>query len=406
MLIVTIIMRLIHKSWLNPTAFYCLWWTFTIFFSLFIGGEENIPVEGLFWILISFILMGCGSLLFVEKKLNLENFISSENSDQIYRNNIYLQYIYSISLFFSFLYIILNLYYNDVNFRDFKSLEGIFLIAAKFTKERYEETTSLPLYIKIQLSFLFFSNSIGGFLYGLKKNKKYLICFIPPILISIVFTEKAGIFFCLSSWVASNFITRIIFQRIRIFSFKNFLSLLISCTFIIAIITVSSFARLGSFELSQLSIVKEKLYSGFGQVPAFANWFSSYQITDFSSEFGKFTFSGILDFLGLSKREIGLYSENYELSNGAYTNIYSIHKGIILDYSVIGAMVIYLIFGVMSSYFYIKVLRRNKKFISFLSITYFVIIGSIFTSIFVYNTIFLSCIFTILSFSLIKLKKV
>jgi oligosaccharide repeat unit polymerase len=313
--------------------------------------------------------------------------------------------LYSFSLVISFLYIFSNLYYNQINLDDFKSIEGIFLVAAKFTVDRYEENTTLPIYIKIQLSFVFFSNSIGGLLYGLSPQKKYLLCFLPPVIISLVFTEKAGIFFCSAAWISSYFIVRIILDKILIFNFKTFVRILIFGLVIIVIITASSFARLGTVELSELIIVKEKLYSGFGHIPAFSNWLSSYQYTDLTAEFGKYTISGILDFIGLSKREIGLYAVNYQLSNGTLTNIYSIHKGLILDYSIFGTILIYFLFGIFSSFFYYSVRQKKSRYIASLSLTYFLIIGSIFTSILVYNTIFLSCIFTIIAFSLINIEK-
>ena len=405
MAFVSVILRIIHKSWLAPSAFYSLWWTSTTFLSIIIGYEENISLVGLFWLLISSILIGLGSLFFVFKEVNHEKRLNI-NDSFIYHKNRYLKKIYSFSLIISFLYIVSNLYYNQTSIEDFKSLEGIFLIAAKFTIDRYEENITLPIYIKIQLSFVFFSNSIGGILYGLTKQLRFLICLIPPVIISLVFTEKAGIFFCSAAWISSYFIVWIMFGKNRIFNFQTFSRILIFGFIVVVILTASSFARLGTVELSELSIVKDKLSSYFGHVPAFSNWLSTYNYSDLSMEFGKYTLSGILDFLGLSKREIGLYDINYQLSNGTLTNIYSIHKGLILDYSVVGSVIIYILFGFISSFFYISVRKKNSKWVAYLSISYFLIIGSIFTSILVYNTIFLSCVMTIAAFSLIKFEKV
>ena len=257
------------------------------------------------------------------------------------------------------MYIITNLYYNDVRVQDLNSVEGLFRVASKFTIDRYEENVILPVYIKILLSFVFFSNSLGGILFGLTKQLRFLLCLVPPVLISLVFTEKAGIFFCAATWMSSYFIVLIMARENRIFNFKTLTRIIILGSLIFFILTVSSFARLGTLESSEFDIVQEKLSSYLGHVPAFSNWLSTYNYSDLSMELGRYTFSGILDLVGLSKREIGLYEVNYRLANGTFTNIFSIHKGLLLDFSFLGSVLIYILFGFISSFFYIGVRSKN-----------------------------------------------
>jgi oligosaccharide repeat unit polymerase len=191
-------------------------------------------------------------------------------------------------------------------------------------------------------------------------------------------------------------------REYQVFSFKTIARIIFFGSIIVFILMASSFTRLGTLDSSEFDIVQDKLSSYLGHVPAFSNWLSNYNWSDLSMELGKYTFSGILDLVGLSKREIGLYEVNYRLANGTLTNIFSIHKGLVLDFSILGSILIYFLFGLISSFFYIGVRNGNVKLAGLLSISYFIIFGSIFTSILVYNTIFLSCFMTIVAFALIK----
>lgn len=400
----SLVMRIIHRSWLAPAAFYSLWWTCTTFLSIAVGIDEEVPPIGLFWLFLSSILIGLGSLFFVNRDVvNIDKVLRHKGYNL--KNLNFFKNIYLLSLIFSFLYIVSNLYYNGVKIQDLNSLEGLFRVASKFTIDRYEENVSLPIYIKILLSFVFFSNSLGGILFGLTKQLKFLLSLIPPILISLVFTEKAGIFFCTSAWISSYFIVLIMVRENRVFSFKTFARMIFFGSIIIFILMMSSFMRLGTLESSEFDIVQDKLSSYLGHVPAFSNWLSTYNCSDLSMELGKYTFSGILDLVGLSKREIGLYEVNYRLANGTLTNIFSIHKGLILDFSFLGSIIIYFLFGFISTFFYIGVRNRNVKLVGLLTVTFFIILGSIFTSILVYNTIFLSCLMTIVAFAFFKFER-
>lgn len=397
-------LRVIHKTWLAPSAFYALWWGSTTLVSLIVGRNEFIPFWGLIWLLLSCIIVGAGSLVFYSANQS-HVYLHKFNFDGFEINSNFFTSVYYFSVFISFFYIISSVIYNDFSFVDFKSLEGLLALAVKFSVDRYEENVVLPIYIKLQLPFVFLSNAIGGTLFCISRKKRYLVCLLPPVIIAILFTEKAGIFFCLSIWMACLLSMNVLFRKTKIFNFKNLLKISFSLTLLLSLMFISAFARLGTIDIDELEVVLEKLYSTlFGHIASFSYWFSNFDLFNYPLQGGIYTFSGVYDFFGLSKRQSGLYTENYQLSNGALTNLYSIHKGLLLDYSIFGTIFIYFIFGVAGSYFFQKVFNGNQKYIGFLSIVYIIIFVSIYYSIFIFNTTLLAC-FMIVSIFFIPIFK-
>ena len=405
-LLTAIILRIIHGSWLAPSAFYSLWWGSTTLISVLIGSKENVPNVGLIWILSSCILIGLGSLIFIAPKLTTFN-LESQNYDNLYLANRSLRVVYFFSVLFSFCYIISFIIYNQVSIQDFKSLEGLLILSAKFSKDRYEENVTLPMFIKLQLPFVFFSNALGGALFSISRKKKYFLALLPSVIISILFTEKAGIFFCLSIWISAYLSLTVALNNLKFFNYQIILRLFMSGVILLSILITSAFARLGTVDMGEFEVVLDKLYSTlFGHIAAFSNWLQSFDFINSSLSFGRFTLAGVFDFFGISKRDIGLYTVNYKLSSGEMTNLYSIHKGLILDFSAFGSLIIYFIYGMIGSFLFAGSIKGKRIYIGFLSIIYLITFVSIFYSIFIFNTTLLSCFMTVFVFLKLKLIQV
>lgn len=400
--VVAYTLRAIHKTWLAPSALYALWWSVTTLVSTLVGYRETIPVSGLLWILFSSILIGVGSLIF------LPNYTVNKIPDPISQNNLtkanmyLLRKIYILALFLGLLYIVLLLIFQKQPLKDFTTLEGYLLLAAKFSKERYEDNVVLPMYIKLLLPFVFFASCLGGILFSVIGEKKYLLCFIPSIIISTIFTEKSSILFCLTMWLGGYLSLQLFNKQIILFRFSTVIKIIATTSVVGAILVLSAFARMGNIDAGLVNDVIDKLYSSlFGHIAAFSNWLSTYDVQNETLYFGKYSFAGIFEFFGISKRDQGLYTVNYQLANGEMTNLYTIHKGLILDYSISGTLVIYLVFGIFSQIIFQTIYRKNIKLMGLLCLIYSITFVSPFVSILIFNTTFLAVIMSVLVFLLL-----
>lgn len=393
-------LRAIHRTWLAPSAMYALWWSVTSLVSILVGYREHIPIVGLLWILLSSIVIGAGSLVVKGRNETIDDGVPTNLTIEFPISKLKsLKYIYIIVLFLAFSYIVTLLMFQNMSLSDLASLEGFLILAAKFSKERYEDVTVLPMYIKLLLPFSFFANCLGGALFAITKRRIYLLCMIPPVIISTLFTEKSGVLFCFSMWISS-FMTIFLYNKNLVVFNANTIIRSLIMTFCVSVVLIfSAFARMGDLNVGLVQDVIDKLYSSlFGHVAAFSNWLEQFDLNVEKPAFGKYTFAGLVDFFGISKREQGLYTVNYQLANGELTNLYTIHKGLILDFSAAGALIVYFLFGIAGQFFFKCVYLKMTKFIGLIASVYSMIFVSLFVSILIFNTTFLAICMNILLF--------
>ncbi len=84
-----------------------------------------------------------------------------------------------------------------------------------------------------------------------------------------------------------------------------------------------------------------------GPLPAFTHWFQS---TDMSSlAMGMNTFAAPFDWIGLTVRKAGFYTDFTRIGS-SHVNIYTIFRGIVQDFGLIGGSVFCLTFGMFGRF--------------------------------------------------------
>jgi oligosaccharide repeat unit polymerase len=142
-------------------------------------------------------------------------------------------------------------------------------------------------------------------------------------------------------------------------------------------------------QVSELSPDLQRLLKySFGSLAAFSTWFHEYQKNQLT--FGAYTFGGIFDSLGLQHREIGLYGAFVTLPGGEETNIYTVVRGVIEDFSLPGSVVLAFVLGLISGIVLSRPRRQLWLSILFGSAYYAFVLCSPLTSIFTYNGLVLA----------------
>ena len=110
--------------------------------------------------------------------------------------------------------------------------------------------------------------------------------------------------------------------------------------------------------------------------------------------FGSNTFSGPLDLIGIQEREIGYYKENVLLSSALYTNIFTVFRGLVQDFSIPGTLVVAFGSGMAASISFDRCLLGKFIWLIPLSFFYAFTIYSPIISIFNYTSVLMAwCIF-------------
>lgn len=169
--------------------------------------------------------------------------------------------------------------------------------------------------------------------------------------------------------------------------------------------TVFAFMARGMDTDDPISIVLRSLYFSIvsysaGHLYAFSDWFS-YTVGDYSvlsyrslvDSNGFYTFMAVFNALGTSKVvPHGVYDEYFFIDNVLQTNIYTHFRGLIVDFGMIGALLVSAAAGLFLSIVHIQFLNGRLKAIGASVFAHF--IGYCYTSfiisLLIWNSVFVS----------------
>jgi hypothetical protein len=124
-------------------------------------------------------------------------------------------------------------------------------------------------------------------------------------------------------------------------------------------------------------------------LPPLCHWLHHTDLWGLVPDLGRWTLPGIFDFLGLGARQVGIYT-NKVIIEGCPSNLYSAIRGLIMDFTLPGAILITFLGGVLSNHVFEKTLKSQKWAMGLLPMIYGWILFSPVVSVFSYNSITLS----------------
>ena len=259
---------------------------------------------------------------------------------------------------------------------------------------RYTENTSNGLFTQFFLIFSYAAPLIGGFCFPVfaSKNGKIICCasLVPLLFAGLTQGVKMGIITSLFVFISGYYVSCILLGKGIAIKVSTVVKIILGIFVLFAILLLSMMFRIGRFDLSTFYIVTDKFVAyAFGHLPAFDLWFDKQPWVSDTLTFGAKFFLGITNFLGILKREQGLYSDYMVISTGgAATNVYTVFRVIIDDFGIILSPILFFFLGVFIQRIYRRLLllanyRINSAIcVSFLFMTFW----SFGTSVFVYTS--------------------
>jgi oligosaccharide repeat unit polymerase len=166
---------------------------------------------------------------------------------------------------------------------------------------------------------------------------------------------------------------------------KSLLLLLPAAAVFLLLNYFSFFMRAGNISRSLYRAINDKLPNYLlGQIPAFNHWFSTTS-TVRPQTFGLKTFHALTQSLGLSKRVAGIYTLKFKTVH-LDTNVYTAFRPLIEDFSAIGAVLILVVAGLLSSLCFERIRSGRARCLDlvFICAIYFYIFYAFITSPFEY----------------------
>lgn len=241
---------------------------------------------------------------------------------------------------------------------------------------------------KVSLIFLYAYPVLTGYYYQKLKNKLYSVIGLLLILyVSLLLGTKAVFMTSCVLW-GSGWLVAFI-ERNRVVETRNLLKYLSVGIFIIFFLLIGMFVRIygGSSCTVKLALsVMHDIFANyaFAHLLAFDHWFAGFTWEVFTG--GQYTFFGIFNTLGLANREIGIFRDVLYIGS-LHTNVYTVFRSIVTDFSPIGGLLFMALLGFIASYAYKKV-RFSKESeplaVTVLVMVYAFILWSFVTSVFAY----------------------
>jgi oligosaccharide repeat unit polymerase len=251
------------------------------------------------------------------------------------------------------------------------------------------------------MAFLYSGGFLGGIFSVVSKGWFNKIIALLPFAVMLVFTlingVKTGFLFILVIWV-SGFAAAYVYEKKGELKKpgKTLLRALLIILIVLLLIPVTQVLRGGRTD-AKMKFVNASALSYFCSFNAFTVWYNSYNNDDLAV--GKYSLSGVHNYFN-GDRQVGLYGDDNTVvgiydQNIIRTNVYTMTRGLIQDFTLFGAMAVLFFVGIIMQMVYVSARRRNILAMGVLGLFYSVLLWSFTVNILNYNTLILSWIISI-----------
>lgn len=275
--------------------------------------------------------------------------------------------------------------------------------AAEYTESRYGGDLVANIFIQIATTLSYVAATICGSLIGNSGRKRPFLIFLglsPTLFVLVTQSAKGSLLLSGALIAAGHFARSIDARESHLMSKKSLRILLFYLIAIFPLLMISFLAR-GAFEDVSSSEVAFQMYRYLlsytsGHIFAFDDWMnfywgngSSIVYTSLEVSPGFYTLMSIFRAFGdQTFVPLGTYDEYYSLNDVLQTNVYTMYRGLITDFTFGGAMLFMMLSGVLAQMSYRMMLKAGPNIIA--TVCFVVFVGatqqSAYISLFQYNS--------------------
>lgn len=378
-LLVAFFAKNIVGTWINPSSIFSGFWFLFLIIPLMVGWGIPVNPAAIFYIFL-FLAIFSSTALFFPWRYALALNKEKQSAKDIFDNNIFFGALFFISVLVV-LFFVIDLKQQGLGFSG-----DLFGISAQYAALHYSGGLIQNVYIKMATILSFLCVVLAG-LVGAATTSRFrcasavALGFMPSIFLILFQGAKGSLFFSASLFFGAYLVVKIYNKDFSIFSGKFIFRIFLALVFVLALVTISFVIRGGSGEDGVEVMISHLKYSflsySSGHLFAFSDWFTDRYFYASSMEFvqekftlGFYTFMSIFQLIGDNRFvPLGVYDDYFDYDGMLSTNIYTLFRGLISDFTLIGSFVFALIFGfVCNGAFYNLLVRRFSSF----SIAFFI----------------------------------
>jgi oligosaccharide repeat unit polymerase len=385
-----VILHQVLRNFLHPLFLFTLLWVFILVFSIVSGGKYYFSCEALLFLTTAILCLGCGWVIGENNNRQPAPKAKSPNISLLSDGIVFAGGIAGI---IAVLLLIEPAFYEASRY----GLSGaVSRLSTTLSIERYEGKR-LSSAIMACICFSYFTCFVGGngilHARGALKKIIYTAPLIGLFLFSLIYTSRAVLLFGLFPFISAISISAPEKSSGKTIPIKWIFTAISLAVAGLGLFVVSQSLRMG-ISLSRvegLSVVLDHLKVWFaGNISSFCIWYD-HTPTLSNHGFGRNTFAGIAEWLGLGQRQLGIYNIAYDVSGKMeFSNIYTLFRFIADDFGWIGSIVLLFSIGITAGFLMRKIQEGNRLATALLTGLLVELNFSFITSIFAYNAVLIS----------------
>jgi oligosaccharide repeat unit polymerase len=384
------------RGWLAVGPFFFLFWTVLTWLALVFVSDADVWTWAIWWIVASAAAVYLGSLL--------AGWLSPGRSAAPAPGKPTwpaLEVLIMLSTACGLLAVLILLRDRGIGLDVFLSPQRLAHIAQVLSRARYAQGYLEPFVERFLSTGIFLAALLAGLLLATKpsglRRGVVLLPLVPAMAHAALLTTKATILFTLVLLMSSYLASRLALSggRLTGFPVRRWWTVGAVVTLGVVLLLIQ-LARYGYsvWNGSQLLTTLSRLrVFFFGYLAVFSNWFEHGGWSSSRLSLGADTFAGLFDLARLHPRSPGVYTEMVPVgSSHIRSNIYTIFRGLIEDYTLVGALLVLVMVGFLAGIAFRRVTAGNLRYVPILSAFYGVTLTSFTVDLFAYNTLLLAFI--------------
>jgi oligosaccharide repeat unit polymerase len=338
--IVTLGSRVRCGSWFAPAAFVGLVWSFFTGVSLLVV-DYPVPGRGLWMLVFLIIAIQLGALIAHELQPPTRPAGNNELDSLIVPCRRHGLLCTAIALVGCVYFLFTSLTDFGLPFTPL----GVLEVGAKWTRLRYDDAVE-PWSVRLLVTWVHPAGLLGGVLFACSRRRLDraigLMTLLPAVVYGILTGARAAILLGLTCWIGGYVATRCVRNhgRLAMFTAKRLALLLFTALSMVGVFGgIDAVRDSSSLQAFVFGVQGQKLSNYiFGPPAAFADWYAHADVS--GAEWGARTFAGEFDVLHFRTRTVGRYTETSNVVGTEVTNVYTLFRGLIEDFTVFGAVLI------------------------------------------------------------------
>jgi oligosaccharide repeat unit polymerase len=403
-------LRKLTRSWATPACLFSgFWFLFSILplLALYFVPVNPLALGYIFLACLAFSLPVLGT----DWKAALQRNALLAPARRDYLGSPLIHAVFVASVVISTVFILLDLLVQGISLPEM--VFNFFESSNTYLELRYEGDLKTNVFGQWGLIMAYLCVTFGGLVHAQTEAPGWrrlvlLMTMLPPVLVMLVQAAKGLFFLAIAIILGAHLIQRVLTDKRPHVDFAGLAGYAKYLVLALPLILLSFLAR-GLYALDDNDAVIDRLVGYLGSYAflhlyAFSDWFSfvigqpsSIRYETEPLSYGFYTFIALFKLLGSTKiLPPGTYDEYFAYGNLSPGNIYTIFRGLIIDFGIPGSLLVLYFFGSVFNAAYKRMLSTLRPAFSVAIIFIFVqvLYSSYLVSALIYNTAYLVFVLT------------